>query len=370
MPKNNITENGTRYRYKDSDGKWKGLKRKKNEKLSDFRKRCDEVDRFSDMNVPTDLTLTELFFKFNTEHQAISCSQSDTEKSQYYFEHYIRPYLGHRRVTSLKRQDIFEFLTQMEIKGYSANTIRLVRSCISRPYNWAINSLGWEMPCPTDGLSKRKKRAVVLEDEENKKESGIRTITEEEEIRFFTAAASSKYLNYFLVLRYSGARPSEGLGLKSTDDKGDKLQIRRAITEYGLGPPKTKKGVRDIPISPNLRKVLDAPKRDHSEWLFPTEEELPSMNAIKSAFKRIVKQTAVWKKVDRKYHGELLVPPVDFNLYNFRHTFATDAARVLQPNQLMYIMGHENIETTLKYYVGLDEQDRLSAAEGLSSIYS
>ena len=61
-------------------------------------------------------------------------------------------------------------------------------------------------------------------------------------------------------------------------------------------------------------------------------------------------------------------PPVAFSLYDFRHTFATRmASKGMNPKTLQYIMGHSDISTTLRYYVGITDEMMEDAKQIMSS---
>lgn len=373
MPKNNIStgkDKRKRYRYTDSSGKPQDVRQRKDEGVSDFKLRCEELESVETPFIK--MTFSELFEKWQLEFHNIYCGAADIDAMKNVYNTHVKNVFGHMHLNEITRPLVYKLLTGLVAKGKSKSLVSYVRGVISRPYNWAINDLGYKIACPTVGLRIKTKNSKS-ESEDDKE---IRIISDEEFNRFFDKAKDSKYYNYFMVLRYAGTRPSEALGLKVSDDKGDVLVIRRGITRYGLSVAgKTASAKRNIPITPLLREALDNQKSQIQDckkdsWLFPTAEGSPTMNSIVKSFGRIKRQTAIWKKVGRKYHGILETPPLNFNLYNFRHTFATNAARVLRPNILQYIMGHKSIEVTLRYYVGLTSEDKESASIELSKIFS
>ncbi|HCT71255.1 MAG TPA: hypothetical protein DF409_09755, partial [Bacteroidales bacterium] len=125
---------------------------------------------------------------------------------------------------------------------------------------------------------------------------------------------------------------------------------------------------RTIPITPGIIDCLwrqyQACDKNNTlvEWVFPENDgSRPTMNSLRKSFQRARSHTATWKKIGRKYHGELITPRVEFSMYDFRHTFATFAATCMAPKQLQHIMGHANIETTLQIYAGLTAEQRAEA---------
>lgn len=347
MPKNNITtgaDGRKRYRYTDKTGKARELRQRKGESVQQFKKRCEQMEEVTTVL----LTFSDLFRKWQSQHQKIYCSQGDILMTRSVYNLYLRDTIGHYKLHEITRPVVYDLLSDMAASGKSAALISKARSTISRPFNWAINTLGLDLVTPTAGLVMREKYS------QKSKRKTNRLITEEELERFFENAKNSKYYNYFRVLQYTGLRPSEAAGLQVDDDKGKYLLIQRGITQYELSPLKTAAARRKIPVTLPLRRVLDDQKKKiKGKWLFPSAEGPPSVKAIRKVFYNIRDKEEA-----------------DFTLYSFRHTFATNASRRLRPNQLQYLMGHSNISITLKYYIGLSDADHDEAFETLEKIFS
>lgn len=359
MPKNRISKRKDgRYGYAVTsiNGRRLSISSWAGESLKDFRLRCDALDKKA-KGTSIDLTFSDLFDRWMSEHVSVNLSASELRVTAPVYERHVRPYLGHRRLSDIRRQDVYTLLADAAKIGLSASYVRKIRSCISRPYNWGINTLGLELTAPTQGLVFRMPEDV--EDEGSRS----RVIREGDLARFFKAAEQSKYYAYFKVLALTGIRPSEALGLRARDIKGDTLEIRRGVTMDGLSTLKTKAARRDIPLTNELKEILTAQRNRYAftskeGWLFPTVDGEPNMVAIRSAFERIKKQTATWERGGRNNQKKLrmLEGTVDFTLYDFRHTFATRMAEAgMHQTALQMIMGHSDISITLKYYIGVTD---------------
>jgi integrase len=168
----------------------------------------------------------------------------------------------------------------------------------------------------------------------------------------------------------TGIRPSEALGLQIPDVAGPDIQIRRGVTARGMSELKTKRAIRDIPITPEVRTVIDNQiKRvglsTRERWLFASQSGQPKMSVIVTSFKRIRRKTG---RAGRGKGLSVTTPPVAFSLYDFRHTFATRmASKGMNPKTLQYIMGHSDISTTLRYYVGITDEMMEDAKQIMSS---
>lgn len=355
MPKNRILKLADgRYQYQatDTTGKRHTLKSRKNETKKDFSGRCDELDALMAKGSIGQLkTMDDLFTAWMESHAKVMLSKSDTDLSARVYRDFIQPYLGHIRLEEIDRAMVYRVLSQAYQSvpgGASKSYVDKMRGTISRPFNWALDSLGLDLISPTQGL-------VFKVPEKAKRK---RIISPEEWATIQEAGKYSKYLTYIQVLYQTGLRPSEGLGLQARDIKPDRLEIRRGMTEDGLTDLKTINADRELPLAPRLKRLLQAQALEtgmlsKERWLFPTAQGIPAMSAAVSALQRIMRRTAVYKRGGHNGLKKLAVitPPLHYTLYDFRHTFATRMVEAGMPlKTLQYIMGHEDVSTTMQYY--------------------
>ena len=361
MPKNRIHKGKDGryfYHYTDASGKPQTLASRSGEIRAHFSARYDAIDAASN-NVSMDIRITysSLFLRWVDEYQSHICTKADAKVMQYIYDTFLKSEIGHLRLHEITRAHIYKILAGACKKGLKKSTVSKIRACVSRPFNWAINSLHLEVTNPTSGL--------VMRYGKSRENQEIRTISDDDMSRFFAATSNSKYQHYFVVLRETGMRPSECLGLEKKNRSAKNIQPESGFTAYDDDELlKSSNAYRKIPITPACAAALDAQERvsQDSKWYFPTASGEPSFDALKHAFDHVIRQTAVWKKIGRKYHGELLVPPVIFSLYDFRHTFATKMAASGMPMKtLQYIMGHADIATTMRYYVAMTDDALLEA---------
>lgn len=338
MPINTVSKIGNnkwKYRVTDQYGNRREIQSKKNETWKAFKKRCDEFDQKVLSGVKNE-TFEDLYNYWIEKHVIPNLSNAERKTVIGIYKNHLKSYLGRKNIYEIKRKDVFQVLSRASEKGANRATIQKIRGCISRPYNWAINTLGYEMRSPTEGL-------IFSSDKEvDTKRCRVVSNKDWEEIK--KALDMTKYKNYFLLLYHLGLRPSECLGLQIQDIKKDNLEIRRAITRHDQSGLKTNTAKRDIPLTETTKAILKKQKklaafRSPEGWLFPSESGQPSMNAIESAFKLLIKRAAV-----------------KLSLYDFRHSFATRMAENgMNQKVLQYMMGHKSYETTAKYYIDVTE---------------
>lgn len=363
MPKNNITKRKDgrwQYKYTDSNGARKSMYSYKNELKRDFSRRCDELDK-SLSTKSNGVTLDEIFEQWSSIKFIKTSNDSINTKSIY--RRIIQPKFGNREISSITRTELYRYLILVRDKNnYSSSMMSKIKGTFKRPVDWAINELGLNLVNVASNLTLPKSNSS----ERNSK--AIRIYTTEDEERFFNGAKNSKYKNYFKLLLYTGLRPSEALALKWTDIKDNYINIERSITRLGLGDLKTKNAYRQIPISDTVSEILKD-QEQINEWLFPAKSGIPNLTAVKSAHDRIKLNTATWRKIGRRYHGELIKAPLEHTIYDFRHTYGTRMAEVGTPDYLLAkLMGHSSASVTKKYYIGITDKMMDSAFDYMDKI--
>lgn len=157
MPKNGIHKlKDGRYCYQVLDAAGFPLKinSRKGESKRDFSLRCDDLDRKALQEVRSE-TLDSLFEAWLTDYVKVKLSPSEVRDLPPVYAKHIKPYIGKMLITDINQNDVYKVLARADKKGLSTNYIRKIRACISRPYTWAINQLGYKVVSPTTNLSTR-----------------------------------------------------------------------------------------------------------------------------------------------------------------------------------------------------------------------
>jgi len=310
------------------------------------------------------VTFGELFERWQKEHQQNFCKKSDQKTLQGHYDQYLKKSLGNMKISDIDRQYVYSILIKAVSAGAKKATINKIRACVSRPYNWAINTLGYKISNPVSGIIINNPNN---DNPEERSDDVIRFCTEDELDRFFMIARGSKYYNYFLQQLMTGFRPSEGAAVSRKILIDQEIRVTEAFTREGWSSLKSAAARRDFPIFPELQSVIDDQilhVPDGCDWLYSSANGTPSLNAIRLAFDRILVRTAVYDR-----NGSMVIPVVNFSLYDFRHTFATHAAEILPPKTLMYLMGHKDINVTMRYYVGITSGAKDKARVALSELF-
>lgn len=190
----------------------------------------------------------------------------------------------------------------------------------------------------------------------------------EQELLMKELKTSSEKLAFGIYLSLTlGIRLGEVLGLRWSDIDFKKgiVHIRRTVnrlekidglgTELVVGTPKSKKSLRDIPISEGycrnlmlywarLSRIMRKPPKDDDYLLRSSVGGPAEPKTLQETFKRTLRSAGI----------------ADANFHSLRHTFATRAIeKGADVKTLSVLLGHSSVNITLNRYAHvLDEQKR------------
>ena len=298
------------------------------------------------------MTLCQLYAKQNAQRANVKESTRQGRKTlMRILEDDI---LGSRSIDSIRLSDAKEWALRMKEKGYGYQTISNHKRSLNASFRIAI----------ADDLVRKNpfdfKLNEVIEDDRTPRQ----VLTEEQEEKLLSFASKdrtySKYYDAIVILLKTGLRISElcGLTRQDIDLEHEVIHVDHQLlyskeTGYYIETPKTKSGVRDIPMSEEVKQAFERvmankPKAEPIEidgyrgFLFLNGKGYPMTNAYyRTTFANLTKKY-------NKCHEESL-PMVTPHI--LRHSFCTRLAnRNMNPKSLQYIMGHSNISITLNLY--------------------
>ena len=190
-----------------------------------------------------------------------------------------------------------------------------------------------------------------------------RALTQEETERFFAGAVDSWYYDAFRFMIYSGCRCGEVGALTLADVSGSEICIRRTLTKSEHGPlkigdsTKTKKGVRRIPMTPELREILDH-QISINNMVFG--DKVIRFNGLIFVSPRggLLNDASLNKNLWAICQKAGITR---FSAHAFRDTFATRAIEYgMKPKTLQEILGHSNISMTMDLYAHVMEETKIA----------
>ena len=298
------------------------------------------------------MTLCQLYAKQN--EQRANVKKSTMKQREQLMRLLKEDKLGARSIDTIKPSDAKEWALRMKEKGFSYNTINNHKRSLKASFYIAIQD---------DCVRKNPfdfKLSEVLENDTKEKVA----LTEEQEQALLSFIKTDnvyhKYYDDVLILLKTGLRISELCGLTRQDidfENGvihvDHQLLSSKETGYYIETPKTKSGVRDVPMSEEVKQAFERVMANkakaepteidgYSGFLFLNGKGFPMTNAY---------YTSTFANLRKKYNKshEDSLPKITPHI--LRHTFCTRLAnRNMNPKSLQYIMGHANISITLNLY--------------------
>lgn len=282
--------------------------------------------------------------------------QSTAHKNLELYENHIKPVFGSKRLDDIKvgQVQLFADKKAKEIVKYK-QVVRQLKTLFE--YG---KRLGYATDNPVDKIimpkaTSRKRRDI---------EHNVYTRQELEEFLNIAKNRPLKIYTYFMILASTGLRKSEALALtwQDIDLINNLLNVNKTLAigfdnKLILQSPKTKKSIRQVPISANLRKVLVKYKEEcFSDKLFATRQgRYINIAEPENWLQKIYQQNPRLKRI---------------SLHGFRHTFATLLIEetAVKPKTVQMIMGHQNIDITLNIYAHVNAANKEDARKSINQL--
>lgn len=374
------------YRYKDAQGntrsiyswklvetdklpagkKWEASLREMEKKIQ--RDMEDGINGYAGARI----TLNSFFDAYmETKYEL---KQSTRTNYKYMYKKYVSEGLGQRSIGSIKYSDIKKFYIHL-IKevGFKPNSMEIIHTILHPVFAVAVRD-GLIRTNPTEGMMTEIKKSHDWE-------KGKRhALTVAQQTAFISYIAGSKQFSYWLpiftVLLGTGCRVREAVGLRweDCDFEENVISVNHNLIyrvqdsgkcEYHVTTPKTRSGIRIIPMLSEVKKALqgeyDRQLREgftklevdgYSGFIFQNQlGECLNPHAINRAIERISKayNREETERAAKENREPELLP--HFSAHNLRHTFCTRfCENETNLKIIQEIMGHADISTTMNVY--------------------
>lgn len=262
------------------------------------------------------LTLKEIYDRWWAVHKIKV--KENTEKSYIWcYNKYISK-LDNRVFSELKTLELQEFFNK-EIAGWSTQS--LAKNILKSLFDYALK---YEI------VDKDYSKFIELVKRERAIKRAIFTEIERESI----FQSNNKICKAVLVLIYTGLRINEFLSLKREDIENNFIFVNAS---------KTYAGIRNIPIHPKIKNIINEFLEDNGEYLF----------ILKNNGKKVVYET--FRLAFKKAMAEL---EMDHTIHDTRHTFASMLNQVGANDVVISsLAGHEDKEFTKRVYTHTELED-------------
>ena len=265
---------------------------------------------------------------------------------------------GQKRIRNVKKSDAQAWFVKLHDDGLKRNTINVLKTVLQPAFEMAVDD---------DAIRKNPFRFNLSElpPDDQAKRVALTKSQQKKYLQYIKEYGSEMYFNDIVILLETGLRVSElyGLTINDVDLKKRRIYIHRQLCRtaerpYFVCPPKSKSGIRTIPLSdtaytalqdvianrpnPKVEMMVDG----YSGFLFLDSFERPKVAMHLENYMREMQ-----RKYKRMYRGSF--PSVTPHV--LRHTFCTNMQQAgLDPKSLQYVMGHSDIELTLSLYTHSD----------------
>uniref|UniRef100_A0AAU8AYM1 Recombinase n=1 Tax=Dulem virus 71 TaxID=3145782 RepID=A0AAU8AYM1_9VIRU len=172
------------------------------------------------------------------------------------------------------------------------------------------------------------------------------------------------YKSYYIIMFYTGLRPSEAMALKFNDFDGKYLKIDKSIQRRGnreLDTPKNIYSIRKIIVNNNVKKCIKLLKKYYIRLYHSFDDDYFILGGLKplsatscDRYKKNACQRANLRCITQ---------------HQFRHSYATYlTSRGIPINVVSHLLGHSNVFVTSKIYIHQDFNQEKRVLRTLNSV--
>jgi len=201
-------------------------------------------------------------------------------------------------------------------------------------------------------------------------------MTADETQQFLDAASAWPEGFMFALAFHLGARPCEYLGLKWSDvnSQAKTVTIQRSLKlrkggEWYVTPPKTEKGIRTVPIAPEIVKGLDSHRRRQLEMKLKAGSTWTDHGFIFTDEAGEPLKIYMVRKIHKKICADAGLPST-WKLKESRHSCASILLRKgVSLKVIQERLGHSSIQITANNYAAVEEDLQREASRALEEAF-
>lgn len=349
--------------------------------LEELRKKEDEIQRDVSDGIRADaknVTLNTLYdlwkeLKVNLKHNTFS-------NYCYMYDQFVADNIGMLPVTKLKRSDIKAFYNMLaDTRSLKIATIDNIHTVIHQILQLAVED-NYIRRNISDNLLKELKSSHHYEDSHRR----ALTLPEQELFMEFLSKENSQYYHWlpiFTVMLGTGMRVGEITGLRwnDIDLKSGMIDVNHTLVYYkhrdgngcyfDIHSPKTKAGVRQIPMTEEVKNAFLLEKRmqelagiqskvtidGYHNFIFVNRfGNVQNQGTLNRALRRIIRDCND-KQLLKEKKNPVLLP--NFSCHSLRHTFTTRLVEAgVNIKVIQNLCGHSRSDVTLDIYTTVTKE--------------
>ena len=278
------------------------------------------------------------------------CSERWYVETEFIMTKHILPFFGEMHLGDISTATVQSFYNAKAASGYATSTIKHIKCLLSQILDSAVE----DDLIPKNPL--RSKRLTIIRRETKRMPLTARQVND---ILLHLHELDEQQQLIIVLPLFSGMRCGEMLALTwgDIDLDANVIHITKAVEfRDGNSPtikfPKTKAGIRNLPITQDLKPYLDKCKQSFNRYV------------IGNGLQPISKRAYDWRFTH-----------LPINLYGatahvFRHTYATIAATRTDPKTLQGLLGHAKCDITMNRYAHFIQDDLTNACKQLTGMYN
>lgn len=379
------------FQYLDVNGKRQSKYANDLPQLREYEKEiCRDAYDGIDTHIGHSITLNAAFDRYMK--LKLDIKSTTRGNYMYMYDHFVRPTFGNRKIGTIKYSDVKEFYYSiLQNDVMKASTLDSIHTLLHPTFSMAVRD-GYIRLNPTAGVMAEIKKSKAWDIPKR------HALTEEQQLAFMNYMANNEqykhWYNLFTVLLGTGCRVGELIGLRweDVDFEDNMIDINHNMVYYrkengecgwSVNTPKTKAGIRKIPMLDVVRKALD----DEYEWqleqgfsdysldgytgfIFTNRfGKLNRPQTLNRAIKRIyTAYNAEEKEAARREKRKAVLIP-HFSCHHLRHTFcARFCENEVNMKLVQEVMGHSDIATTMDIYAELSNKKKKEAFQLLEGV--
>lgn len=274
-------------------------------------------------------------------------------------------YLKGNVLADITPTDCYNLLQKFAQQGLSKATIATIKNVASNVFNHAIVTF------PNSGITANPFYMVKIPIKATppKKRKPITA----EQRKIIMSTKKDEFLLPALIL-YTGTRVGEALALTygDVDFENKKIYITKAMKyNSAIESPKTESGIREIPLLPDLEKLLN-PKKPKSAYLLTGTNKPMTYDKMEDCWEQYFKDHGMVHPEERTQKGETVtVMASDFDRHTLRHEYCTILFEAgVDVKTASHILGHSDVAITMNIYAHIRDALLEDASQKLNDFFS